>query len=89
VHGATLGEESLVGNGATVLDGARIGPRAMVGAGALVTPGLEIPEGMLALGTPAKVKGPLAGTPAEFWVRANPSGYQALAQRHRIGVHPL
>ncbi len=88
VHGATLGEEALVGNGATVLDGARIGARAMVGAGALVTPGTEIPEGMLALGAPAKVRGPLAGTPAEFWVRANPAGYQALAQRHRTGVAP-
>jgi carbonic anhydrase/acetyltransferase-like protein (isoleucine patch superfamily) len=43
---------------------------------------------MLALGTPAKVKGPLAGTPAERWVRANPSGYQALAQRHKTGVAP-
>ena len=89
VHGATLGEEALVGNGATVLDGARIGARAMVAAGALVTPGTEIPEGMLALGAPAKVKGPLAGTPAELWVRAHPSGYQALAQRHRNGVTPI
>ena len=88
VHGATLEEEALVGNGATVLDGARIGARAMVAAGALVTPGTEIPEGMLAMGAPARVKGPLAGTPAEFWVRANPAGYQALAQRHRAGVKP-
>lgn len=88
VHGATLGEEALVGNASTVLDGARIGARAMVAAGALVTPGVEIPEGMLAMGAPAKVKGPLAGTPAEFWVRANPGGYQALAQRHRVGVKP-
>jgi len=88
VHGATLGEDALVGNGATVLDGARVGARAMVGAGALVTPGTEIPDGMLALGAPAKVKGPLAGTPAEFWVRANPTAYQALARRHRDGVEP-
>jgi carbonic anhydrase/acetyltransferase-like protein (isoleucine patch superfamily) len=89
VHGAVLGEEALVGNGATVLDGARIGARAMVAAGALVTPGTEIPDGMLALGMPAKVKGPLAGTPAESWVRANPSGYQALAHRHRRGLAPI
>jgi carbonic anhydrase/acetyltransferase-like protein (isoleucine patch superfamily) len=89
VHGAVLGEEALVGNGATVLDGARIGIRAMVAAGALVTPGTEIPDGMLAMGAPARVKGPLAGTPAEFWVQANPSGYQALAQRHRNGVKPV
>src|SRR5215468_3988318 len=31
VHAATLGEECLVGNGSTVLDGARIGVRAMIG----------------------------------------------------------
>jgi carbonic anhydrase/acetyltransferase-like protein (isoleucine patch superfamily) len=88
IHAASLGEECLIGNGATVLDGARIGARAMVAAGALVTPETEIPEGMLALGTPAKVRGPLAGTPAERWVRANPEGYQALAQRHKASVQP-
>ncbi len=58
------------------------------GAGALVTPGTEIPEEVPALGAPAKVKGPLAGTPAEWWVRVNPSGYQALARRHKAGVQP-
>ncbi|MBI3105591.1 MAG: gamma carbonic anhydrase family protein [Candidatus Rokubacteria bacterium] len=89
VHAATIGEEALIGNSATVLDGARIGARAMVGAGSLVTPGTEIPDGMLALGSPCKVRGPLAGTPAERWVQINPSGYQALAQRHRAGVTPV
>ncbi len=87
-NGAKIGEECLVGNGATVLDGARIGARAMVAAGALVTPGTEIPDGTLALGAPAKVRGPLAGTPAEHWVHANPEGYQALAQRHKASVKP-
>jgi carbonic anhydrase/acetyltransferase-like protein (isoleucine patch superfamily) len=89
VHGATLGEECLVGNGATVLDGARIGVRAMVAAGAVVTPGTEVPDGTLALGAPAKVRGPLAGTPADWWVRVNPGAYQALAQRHKAGVGPV
>jgi carbonic anhydrase/acetyltransferase-like protein (isoleucine patch superfamily) len=88
VHAATIGEEALVGNCAVVLDGARVGARAMVGAGSLVTPGTEIPDGMLALGAPCRVKGPLAGTAAERWVRINPAGYQALAQRHRAGVAP-
>ena len=88
IHAADLGEECLVGNGATVLDGARIGARAMVAAGALVTPETEIPDGMLAVGTPAKVRGRLAGTPAEHWVRVNPAGYQALAQRHKASVEP-
>src|SRR3989304_6974673 len=56
IHAATIGEEALIGNSATVLDGARIGARAMVGAGSLVTPGTEIPARMLALGGPCKVK---------------------------------
>src|SRR5437899_10759708 len=86
VHAAWLGEEALVGNGSTVLDGARIGVRAMIAGGALVTPETEVPDGMLAMGTPAKVKGPLAGTPAESWVKANPQGYQKLAQRHLAGI---
>lgn len=89
IHAATLGEESLIGNGATVLDGAKIGARAMVGAGAVVTPDMEVPAGMLAVGVPAKVTRSLAGTPAERWVRVNPQGYQALAQRHRAGVAPV
>jgi len=89
IHGATIGEEALIGNGSTVLDGARIGARAMIAAGALVTPGMEVAEGMLAVGVPAKVRGPLAGTPAELWVKANPAGYQALAQRHKVGVQAV
>ena len=88
VHAATVGEEALVGNSSTLLDGVKIGVRAMVAAGSLVTPGTEIPDGMLAMGAPCKVKGPLAGTPAERWVQMNPVGYQALAQRHRKGVQP-
>src|SRR5579863_10256440 len=43
VHGAVVGAEALIGNGATVLDGARIGSRALVAAGATVPPGMEIP----------------------------------------------
>jgi len=89
VHSATLGEECLIANGATVLDGAKIGARAMVGAGAVVTPNTEVPPGMLAVGGPARVTRSVAGTPAEFWVRYNPEGYQALAQRHKIGLAPL
>ena len=88
IHAAQLADEALVGNGSTVLDGARIGVRAMVAGGALVTPETEVPDGMLAMGAPCKVKGPLAGTAAERWVQMNPAGYQALAQRHRKGVQP-
>lgn len=85
VHGARLEEECLVGNGAIVLDGACIGARAMVAAHALVTPGTQIPAGVLALGAPARVKGPLSGA-AVAWVGDNPAYYAELAQRHRRGL---
>jgi len=85
IHGATLGEEALVANGCTILDNAKIGARAMVGAGAVVPPGMEVPDETLAVGVPAKVKGPIKGTPAEMWVQLNPQAYQDLARRYREG----
>ena len=54
-----------------------------------MTPNTEILDGMLAMGAPRKVKGPLAGTASERWVQINPAGYQARAERHRAGVEPL
>jgi carbonic anhydrase/acetyltransferase-like protein (isoleucine patch superfamily) len=86
VHGAEVAERALVGNGSTVLDGARIGAGSMIAAGALVTPQTEIPAGVLAAGAPAKVRGPIEGTPAQFWVETNPAYYTELGQRHRGGV---
>src|SRR3954447_10869665 len=44
VHGATVGEEALIANGCTVLDGARIGARTMVAAHSLVAANAEIPD---------------------------------------------
>ena len=88
IHGCTLDEECLIGNGSTVLERVRVGARSLVGAGSLVVPGTQIPPGVLAMGAPARVKGPLAGTPAEAWVRNNPAGYQSLARRHKAGVRP-
>jgi len=89
VHGAVVGEEALVANGCTVLDGARIGARTMVAAHSLVAANAEIPDEVLAAGSPAVVKRPIAGTPAEFWVQTNPSAYADLAQRHRQLVRPV
>ena len=55
LHGCTIGENSLIGMGATVLNGAVIGQNCLIGAGALVTEGKEIPDGSLVMGVPAKV----------------------------------
>jgi carbonic anhydrase/acetyltransferase-like protein (isoleucine patch superfamily) len=88
VHGARVGAEALIGNGATVLDGAVIGGRALVAAGATVPPGMHVPDGMLAAGVPARVTGELTGG-ARFWIENNPSVYRALAKRHAAGIRPV
>jgi carbonic anhydrase/acetyltransferase-like protein (isoleucine patch superfamily) len=56
LHGCTVGENTLVGMGATVLNGARIGANCVIGANALVTEGKEFPDGTLIVGTPAQAK---------------------------------
>ncbi|HEY2271405.1 MAG TPA: gamma carbonic anhydrase family protein [Jatrophihabitantaceae bacterium] len=89
VHGAVLEDEALVGNGCVVLDGARIGAGSLVAALSLVQPGVQIPPGVLAAGVPAQVKKPIAGTPAEMWVKLNPTYYPALAQKHIAGLKPV
>ena len=88
VHGAVLGAEALIGNGAAVLDGAVIGSRALVGAGATVPPGMRVPDGMIAVGTPARVVREVSGA-AKEWVDTNPQVYRDLARRHADGVRPL
>ena len=55
VHACTIGDECLIGMGATVLDRAKIGPRSIVGANALVPQGFSCPPGSLVMGAPAKV----------------------------------
>jgi carbonic anhydrase/acetyltransferase-like protein (isoleucine patch superfamily) len=89
VHGATIGEEAMIANGATILDGATIGARTMIAAHSLVAAGADIPGEVLAAGSPAVVKRPIAGTSAEFWVQANPGAYDELARRHAAGVEPV
>jgi carbonic anhydrase/acetyltransferase-like protein (isoleucine patch superfamily) len=55
LHGCTIGDGSLIGIQAVVLNRARIGRNCLVGAGAVVTEGKEFPDGSLILGSPAKV----------------------------------
>ena len=59
VHGCTVGDNVLIGMGATVLNGAKIGDNCIVGAGALVTGKMDAPAGSMILGSPAKVVRPL------------------------------
>jgi carbonic anhydrase/acetyltransferase-like protein (isoleucine patch superfamily) len=54
LHGCTVGDGSLIGIGAIVLNNAKIGRNCLVGAGSLVTEGKEFPDNSMILGSPAK-----------------------------------
>jgi carbonic anhydrase/acetyltransferase-like protein (isoleucine patch superfamily) len=56
VHGARIGNRATIGMGAIVLSFATIGERAVIAAGAVVAEGAEVPDGVLAMGVPAKVR---------------------------------
>lgn len=55
LHACDIGDETLVGMGATILDGVKIGKQCVIGANALVTKGSIIPDGSVVFGAPAKI----------------------------------
>lgn len=81
VHGCTVGDNSLIGMGATILNGASVGQDCIIGAGALVTEGQKIPDGMLAVGVPAKVIKPVSDAQKK-WIRNNAEEYAELAEKY-------
>ena len=79
LHSGTVGDETLIGMGAIVLNGAQIGKNCLIGAGALVTQNAVIPDGCMAVGSPARVKRPL--TPEEMdGLRRSAADYRQEAQ---------
>ena len=55
VHGCSIGDNTLIGMGATVLNGARIGRNCLIGANALITENKVIPDNSMVVGAPGKV----------------------------------
>jgi carbonic anhydrase/acetyltransferase-like protein (isoleucine patch superfamily) len=49
---------------------------------------MTVPDGMLAVGTPARIVGEVSGS-AKLWVDSNPEAYRSLARRHAAGVKPV
>jgi carbonic anhydrase/acetyltransferase-like protein (isoleucine patch superfamily) len=81
IHACDIGDECLIGMGATILDGAQIGDQCIVGANALVTQRFVAPPGSMILGAPAKVVRLL--TDAEkSGLRRWAEKYVAMAQAH-------
>ena len=85
LHGCTIGENSLVGIGAIVLNRVTVGKNCLVGAGSLIPEGKTIPDGSLVLGVPGRVVRSL--TPDEIamntWIAEH---YVERAERYRKGL---
>jgi len=82
LHGCRIGDNALIGIGSIVLNGAEVGDDSMIGAGSLVTPGTKIPPGVLALGSPARVKRPLTDEEKRH-VQEGVANYIRLGREHR------
>lgn len=59
LHGCAIGDYCLIGIGAIVLNGAKVGAESIVAAGTLVPERMEIPPGVMVMGSPAKIRRPL------------------------------
>lgn len=88
VHGAIVGEGSLIGMRATILNRAKIGKYCIIGAHALVTEGMEVPDFSMVLGVPAKIVKQL---PVEIADRLLESAkhYVEMAQAHATEKFPF
>ncbi|MEM6304801.1 MAG: gamma carbonic anhydrase family protein [Pseudomonadota bacterium] len=82
LHGCTIGDNSLIGMGATVLNGAKIGKNCLIGAGALITEKKEIPDGSLVMGAPGRVVRELDAAAIQM-LTASAMGYAQNAARFR------
>ena len=56
IHGCSIGDRTLIGMGAVILDGAKIGNDCIIGAGSLVTKNTVVPDDSLVMGSPARIK---------------------------------
>ncbi len=88
LHGCVIGENTLIGMGATILNGAKIGKNCLIGAGALITEGKEVPDGSLVMGMPGKVVRQLDEAAIEG-LRASARHYQDNAARYAKGLRAL
>ena len=82
LHGCTVGEGSMIANGAMVLDRSRIGRNCVIAAGALVPPDKEIPDGSVVMGSPGKIVRETSARDLTMIARAAES-YRRRAEQYR------
>lgn len=88
LHGCTIGDNTLIGMGATILNGAQIGRDCLIGAGALVTENKVIPDGSLVMGAPGRVVRQLDAAAIDG-LRLSAQNYQQNARRFRAGLQEV
>jgi carbonic anhydrase/acetyltransferase-like protein (isoleucine patch superfamily) len=88
VHGAVVGDGSLIGMRATILNKANIGKNCIIGACALVTEGMQIPDNSLVVGVPAKVVRQISEQQA-VGLKMSALHYVEMAKRHERGEFKL
>lgn len=88
LHGCTIGDYSLIGIGATILNGAKIGKNCIIGAHALITEGKEIPDGSVVMGAPGKVVKTVEDGTDEL-LKASADHYADNARRFARGLKPV
>lgn len=88
LHGCTIGDNSLIGMGATVLNGAQIGKNCLIGAGALITENKVIPDNSLVMGVPGKVVRELDDAAIEG-LRESARHYQENMRRFKDELHAV
>lgn len=87
LHGCTVGDNTLIGIGAVVLNHAVIGKNCLIGANALITEGKEIPDGSLVMGTNKVVRALSEGEIEAL--KLNAASYVRNSKRYREGLSPL
>ncbi len=88
LHGCSIGDESLVGIGAVILNNAKIGKNCLVGAGSLVTEGKVFPDGSVIMGSPAKLVRTLSPEQMQA-LRISAQHYIDNAKRYQTSFHKI
>jgi carbonic anhydrase/acetyltransferase-like protein (isoleucine patch superfamily) len=82
IHACQIGDRTVIGMGAIVLDGAKVGTDCVIGAGSVVTEGTVIPDGSLVLGIPGKIVKEVSDTMKEAF-KAGAELYVELSKQHK------
>lgn len=88
LHGCSIGDNTLIGMGATILNGAKIGRNCLIGAGALITENKEIPDNSLVMGAPGKVVREIDAAKAQR-ITLSALHYQENMRKFRDGMKPV